>query len=510
MTKNRFLLLTIIFLVLIRIPALVSWNKYMTGNDAAIYMEKGIHLAEGKGFTSSICRFIPGIQESESYIARFGNRTQEIKVAPLYIFIISGLYRLAGQDYYIHAINLFNLAIFIAALLMIFYCLIPLFTTNYKIGLMTIFMVGLNFVFFEGMFGAHMETLSLFLFVCTFVWHHRVSGSMNVKWPEILGYSILLSLLFLAKYSSIPFVAAFVLHHLVARKYGRFFVVAFLVAMLAGSWFILRDLLLQGRVISGFALSPFADKKPDLLSPEQLKSFLFGLVGLSKRLTQALFDINGLAFLFPFTVIYFVGHKMDRLKQINWLLLMVSVTFFALYGYVDLRYIYPIFIPLIPASLMILSKLLGDYGGFVKKTVFMAIFVIFAGYQLRDMVFFTNSARKLAADREAVFTAADELLKEAAIPDKDCVLTNILGYNVHARIGVVIAPSLSGKGPVKMTELYDLDYILYARDQLNTTLMWDQYGHIDVDEAEFSLIAISRSDPRVKLYAPAGRPAASD
>ncbi len=118
MTKNRFLLLTIIFLVLIRIPALVSWNKYMTGNDAAIYMEKGIHLAEGKGFTSSICRFIPGIQESESYIARFGNRTQEIKVAPLYIFIISGLYRLAGQDYYIHAINLFNLAIFIAALLM--------------------------------------------------------------------------------------------------------------------------------------------------------------------------------------------------------------------------------------------------------------------------------------------------------------------------------------------------------------------------------------------------------
>lgn len=501
MTKTGYLIITIVFLIMIRVPALVSWNKYMTGNDAAVYMEKGIHLAEGKGFTSSICRFMADRDELKNYITKYGNRTQEIKVAPLYIFMISGLYRLVGQDYYLLSINILNLLLFIATLLVIYFCIVPLFTANYKIGLLTMIMVGMNYVFFEGMFGAHMETLSLFLFVCSYAWHSRIIGKEAVKCQEILGYSILLSLLFLSKYSSIPFVGAFVLHHLIQRKCYRFLSIAFLVSVLAGSWFVLRDILLQGKVISGVTLSPFVDAGPEFLSREYLKNSFFDLIGVARRFTQALFDINGLAFLFPFALVYYAGHQQDRLKQANWLLLITSALFFALYGYTDLRYIYPIFIPLFAASFVIFYRLLGGYSPMVRKAIFIVLFAIFAGYQLREIVFYTNAVRKQAVDRVAVFKAADNLLQRAGITDQALVLTNILGYNVYADIGVVKTPGdLTDNNSQELVDLYDIDYVLFCNDQLDTQLAWDQDVVTEDVFTDLPLIAISENDPRLRLY----------
>jgi len=501
MTKTGYLIITIILLIMIRVPSLVSWNKYMTGNDAAVYMEKGIHLAEGKGLTSSICRFMADRDELKEYIVKFGNRTQELKVAPLYIYMISGLYGLVGQEYYLLSINLLNLLLFIATLLVIYFCIVPLFTANHKIGLMTITMVGLNYVFFEGMFGAHLETLSLFLFVCSYAWHSRIIVKEILKWPEILGYAILLSLLFLSKYSSIPFVAAFVLHHLIQRKYYRFISVAFIVAVLSGSWFIIRDILLQGKVISGVTLSPFMDAGPEFLSREYLKNSLFDVIGVARRFIQALFDINGLAFLFPFALVYYAGHQQDRLKQANWLLLITSALFFALYGYTDLRYIYPIFIPLFAASFVIFYRLLGGYSPMVRKAVFITLFAIFAGYQLREMVYYTNAVRKQAVDREAIFKAADELLESSWIPDKASVLTNILGYNVYADIGVVKTPGdLTESNSQELIDLYDIDYVLFCSDQLDTQLAWDQDVVTEDVFTDLPLIAISNQDRRIRLY----------
>jgi len=493
--------LTLIFLILIRIPAMYFWNNYMTGNDAAIYLEKAIHLAEGEGFTSSICRFMADSDELRDYIAKYGNRTQEIKVAPLYIFIISGIYSITGENNYLVAINILNLLLFIALLLVILFWIVPLFTDNYKIGLMTILLVGLNYVYFEGMFGAHMETLSLFLFVCAYAWHARISGMEKVKWWELAGYAILLSLLFLSKYSAIPFVGAFVLHHLIQRKYARFLSVAFIVAFLAGSWFILRDILLQGRVIAGFSMSPFMNSKPPLSSLEGIRLFAVRMIGVVRRFIESMFDINGLAFLFPFALVYYAGYQRDRMKEANWLLLIVSVLFFLVYGFTDLRYIYPIFIPLFPASLVIFKDILRRYRPKIGKIVFIAIFVIFAGYQLREMVYYTNAVRKQAQDREAVFKAADDLLQREGITEEAVVLTNILGYNVYTDVGIVKTPGgLTEANKQELIDLYDIDYVLFCRDQLNTQLAWDQYGVIEDVFNDLQLVEISEDDSRVRLY----------
>lgn len=501
MTKNGYLLLTIIFLVLIRIPALVSWNKYMTGNDAAIYMEKGIHLAEGKGFTSSICRYMADRDELREYVNKFGKTTQEIKVAPLNIFLISGLYKVVGESNYMLSINITNLMLFIATLLVIFYCIVPLFSDRYKIGLMTILLVGLNYVFFEGMFGAHLETLSLFLFVAAYAYHSSIIDKDKTKWWEILLYSILLSLLFLSKYSSIPFAGAFVLHHLVRKKYKRFLSVSFCVLILAGSWFILRDILLQGRVIANFTLSPFVQIAPEFLSVGYLKQFMFRMIGVAKRFVTILFDINGLAWLLPFSVVYFAGHRNNAVKQSNWILLIVSLSFFTFYGYIDLRFIYPIFIPLISASLVILLQLIERYNVFARKAGIISLMGIVLSFQLYNMAFFTHYVRKQAMDREAIFTSSDELLQRSGVTKDDCVLTNILGYNVYTDVGIVITPGgLTAENKRELIDLYQIDYVLYCEDQLNTPLAWDQYGVTKDIFTDLPLIAISVTDSRVRLY----------
>ena len=87
--KIKYLAFSVILaLVILRLPALLFWNNYMTGHDAAVYMEKAINIAEGKGFTSSICRHITDKEKLDDYINKFGSQKHEIKVAPLYIYIM--------------------------------------------------------------------------------------------------------------------------------------------------------------------------------------------------------------------------------------------------------------------------------------------------------------------------------------------------------------------------------------------------------------------------------------
>lgn len=493
--------LLIAALIFIRIPVLSLWNNYMTGNDAAIYLEKAIHLSEGKGLTSSICRFMPSRVELKEYIAKFGNRTQELKVAPLYIYCISGIYSITGENNFLLAINIFNLLLFTALLFLIFYLIVPLFTDNYKIGLMTVMLVGLNYTYFEGMFGAHLETLSLFLFICSYAWHARIVSRDKVKWWELLGYAILLSMLFLSKYSTIPFVGAFVLHHLILRKYSRFFPLALIVTALAGSWFILRDLLLEGKVISAIAQSPFVVRSSSLSLLDSIIHIVTRILRVAGRFAQILFSFEGLAFVLPFSVVYYAGHIHDRIKQANWLLLIISLIFFTVLGYIDPRYIYPVLVPLIPASLDLFRKFLKAYKPSVRRFAIIGLIAIFAGYQMHEIVFYTNAVRKQAPDRKAIFEAADEIIAEEGISEESVILTNILGYNVYTDVGVVKTPEgLTVENKDELIELYDIDYVLFCSDQLNTKLAWDQYGAIEDVFSDLKLIATSSKDGRLRLY----------
>jgi hypothetical protein len=474
----------------------------MTGNDAAIYMEKGVHLAEGKGFTSSICRFMGDRDELNEYIGRFGNKTQEIKVAPLYIFLLSNIYRMVGEDGYMMSINILNLLLLVSILLVIFYFLVPLYTENYKIGLITIILVGFNFVFFEGMFGAHFETLSLFLFVCAYVMHVKVVNSGKNGWRMVLGYGILLALLFLSKYSSIPFVAGFLLHLMAQKNHRKTLLMMLPVLLLAGYWFVIRDVLLQGRVMSNFNMSPFDKVAPEFLTAEFVKHFIANAIKVINRLIDILFDINGLAWLFPFAIVYLWGHPKDRLKQLNWLLLIVSIAFFVGYGFIDLRYIYPVFIALIPASLMVFRKLLDQNPIKTIKAVFITMVSVFLSSQIIQIRSYSSAVQKQATDRQSIFLAADELVQRSGLSKNNSVLTNILGYNVYSDIGFVWAPSgLSEENKQEMIDLYQIDHVIYCMDQKDTTLAWDQYAVEENLFTDLRLVAVSNLDSRVMLYA---------
>ncbi len=252
-------------------------------------------------------------------------------------------------------------------------------------------MIGLNFIYFEGMFGAHMEMLSLLTFICAYAWHMRIIGKEKVSWSELLGYAMVLSVMFLSKYSTIPFVGAFILHFQLRKQYARFLQVALVVATLAGSWFILRDILLVDKVISAIAHTPFKREAASASSTLLINKYLFKIIGVGRRFIQILFDINGLAFLLPFTLLYFVGEKNSCIKQANWLLLIMSAAFFSIFGYVDIRYVYPIFIVLIPPSLEAFNELLAKHTARVARAVYITIFVILAGYQ--HTMWFTSPMR---------------------------------------------------------------------------------------------------------------------
>lgn len=507
MHKNTLLLLTLLVLVLIRIPLLLSWNKFMTGNDAAIYMEKGMHLAEGKGFTSSICRFIPGTEETQAYIDRFGNQTQEIKVAPLSIFLISGLYGLFGEAGYMPAINLLNLMLFLSLLLLLYFRVIPIYIKDTFTRLIALWFVGFNVIFLEGGFGAHLEVLTIFLFICVYAFHVKLMKNDKDKCWESALFAVLLSLLFLSKYSSIPFIAAFLAHLLWKRKISSFLWGSLGVLAIAGSWFVLRDIILQGKVIASFSLTPFAVKPPAILTLEYWKLVIYHSYQVAAKLIIALMDPNGLGLLLPFAIIYFASDKKDDAKHINWFLLGFALLFFFVYGYIDLRYIYPALIPLIVAACGVFSDLMKRYQPKARISAMSAVLIIILSYQLFVYVDFLKAVRKQARDRESIFQAADQLVSKQGIRQDDMVLTNILGYNVYSEIGIVQTPSdLNSTNRQTLLELYDIDYVLYCSDQLDTSLAWDQWAvHTNIFE-DLPLLAVSAGDDRVKLYAiPAGQ-----
>jgi hypothetical protein len=498
---NIFLILLLFLIILIRIPTILSWNKYLTGNDAAIYMEESIHLAEGKGLTSSICRYMASWEDLTDYVGKFGTRTQEIKVAPLYIFMLSGIYRLVGEGSFMLWINLLNLMLFLATLLVMYYWICPRYGGNPRIWLLSIIFMGINYSIFEGAFGAHLESLSLFLFVCAYAYHIRIVNLEHVRWYDVLGYSLVLTLLFFSKYSVIPFIGAFLLHHLISKRYGFFVLVSGLMFLLISPWFILRDIQAQGGIIGSFTMTPYAGELPNISSLANIKVFAYRAYQVGIRFLKVLFDVNGLAFLLPFGAVYLVGHPADRQKQVNWLLIGVSAVFFAVYGYIDQRYIFPAFIPLIPAAFAGLYDLLEKYGDRARRIIVASLMIILVSLQLSQMAQFTLAVRKQAKDRKSIFLAADRLLNQAGVTNKDNILTNILGYNVYSDTGIALAPEgMTPDNKARLIELYDIDYVLFCANQIDSALPWDQNGVRDNIFTGLPLIGVSDKDSRVMLY----------
>lgn len=501
--ETLYLLLTILILVLLRVPGICFWNNYLTGDDASVHAEKGIHLAQGKGFTCSVVRYMHYEERAEllDYIDKFGNTAQEVKVAPLYIFMISGLYSLFGEQNYMLSINLLNLLIFIATLLVIFFFLTPMFTSDILVRVVTLWFVGLNTLFFEGYFGAHMEPLWLFMFVCAYVLHVSVIKKDVLKAGELMLYSLALVLLFLSKYNSIPFVGAFVLHHLVQRKYKRFLLVGTVVFVLAGAWFFLRDILTGGRAIADFAMTFFPEGRYWIFQMDGVKEVMVKLKTNFMDFARMPANINGLSILLPFTLIYFITKPKDTSKSANWILIIMTVVFYMMRRLALLRYVYPVFVPLIPASLAVFAGFLDQYRPFVKKAVLAILVAGLFVVQTDQMLKITLAIRRQAPDRESIFLAADKLLEDNGVSSENSVLTNILGYNVYTDVGIVMAPDgLTEANKKEVMDVYHIDHVLFCSDQMETPIVWDQYVVKEDVFTDLSLVAVSDFDKRVRLY----------
>ena len=111
--KHKYIILLILFLILLRVPALLMWSPNITGSDAAIYMESARNVAEGKGFVSSVCRFNMDEERLANYIAQYGNRYQGWSRAPVYVYALSGIYLLTGKAHFMTGVNLFNILLLV-------------------------------------------------------------------------------------------------------------------------------------------------------------------------------------------------------------------------------------------------------------------------------------------------------------------------------------------------------------------------------------------------------------
>jgi hypothetical protein len=73
-------------IILVRIPALILWNPYITGSDSAIYMETAKNVAKGNGYVSSFCRFSMDKEKLINYVEKYGP-SLKVKIVLLFIYI---------------------------------------------------------------------------------------------------------------------------------------------------------------------------------------------------------------------------------------------------------------------------------------------------------------------------------------------------------------------------------------------------------------------------------------
>lgn len=474
----------------------------MTGNDAAIYMEKAINTAEGRGFISSINRHILGDREKiEEYVAKYGNRNQEIKVAPLYIWSISRLYSLVGLQSFMLSINLFNLLLFIVCLLLVYYQFNKEYPERKLIPLLTTVMLGFNFTMYRVSFGAYMEYMSLLIFIVCYITQCKVIEAEDRNRISIFFYGILLSLLFLSKYSTAPFVAAFVLQFMLKKRYLSFVVLSITVIILAGSWFVLRDLLANDRIITYFGRG-FPFENGDVYSP--ITSFIISIQRLVRTMTRFFRIFNkfdGLSFLFPFAVIFLFTKPYNYKKQLLLLMITCTIPFFLYYGHVEPRYIYPVLLLLIPVGI---NEII-DYVRCKKiKHIYLFMSLLMLIYLLSQSFVLVNffwDTRKKAIDRESLFKGANELIEANEITSEKVILHNIIGFCVYSAHGLVRAPTgMTFTNKYEVLGVYRIDYVLFAANQLHHLAMWEQNLVPRDIFTDLELFGVSEIDDRVRLY----------
>lgn len=500
--RHKHIILLILFLILYRIPALILWSPNITGSDSSIYMETARNIAEGKGYVSSICRYDMNSDKLRDYVHEHGNRYQGWSRAPIYTYMMSGIYLITGKEHYMTGVNILNLLLFILSLVIIYRFMLQRYPDKKYAYFIAILWVGGSFTLYEYSFGAWLESYTLFNFVLIFAYHSFIVNNDNFpKWHYIL-YAFALASLFTIKRANMPMAVAFFAHLFLCRNFKRFFLVTGMFIAFTGLWYGLRFYVMDTPPMASFSHSfPYLGLSLDT-SP--LPRFIFSpkmFISVMREILTIAMDWRNLGLLTPFTIFYLAAYPNDRIKQAIWMLLLLNIGIYAFSrGIPNPRYIFPLFVPLIMYSAIMLEQALLTLCNDRQLVPRYSLAMVVIFFQIYCVANFVQWIPVCAKERDHIFHAADDILAKHGISEDAIIMSNIVGYNLYTNHGYVLTPPNTVEdGQNELFDLYKVDYVLHY-DGLTRYFGWNEFT-LKLDKFNYlPLIEESQSDHALRLY----------
>lgn len=500
--KHKYIILLFLAIILVRIPALILWNPYITGSDAAIYMETAKNVAKGNGYVSSFCRFSMDKEKLINYVEKYGPRFEGQNRAPLYIYLLAGIYLITDDAGFMDGVNILNLLFFIAALILFYLFLLKTYPNNTFVHFASILWLGFSFPLFKFSYGAWLENYTLFLFVLVLLYHYYLVKKDTSSLGHIVLYSFVLALLFVTKRSVIPIVGAFILHFLLLKKYKQFFQISVLFIIFAGGWYLIRETCYNIPDLYPFSHNyPFGETGYKESIIPRFYFFSTQVLRALDSFLSVLIDFENLSVLLPFSIIYLCVYKKGLNKQIIWLLLSVTAFVYIFgRGATSTRNYYPVFVPLIPASFLALDDLLKHLN---KNKRILSIYFILAlplFFSLKNMADFTKNVVISGEDRKRIFLASDKLLDQICVPENAIITSNVVGYNVYSKRNCVLTPpNIDHGNKYEFIDLFNIDYVIHCNG-FSKYFFWNEYSTNWNSFLDYEQVGKSDFDDRIILY----------
>jgi hypothetical protein len=464
----------LVFVILIlRIPMVFVWDNHKTEDDAAIYIETAINFAKGEGYRSSILRHFTDREILSEYIEKNGITSRTEYIPPVYILLLSGLYVLTGEQLFFKGVNFLNIILFGGFLLLYVKFLIRCFSDEPLVVLLTLFIIGFNSIIFRFNFAATLETIYLFTFMIAFLNHIHFINKVDPPLKHYIIYSFALALFLFSKYSAIPFVAAFIFHHLYINKYKSFILTAVFTFIIVAPWMFIRPYLISGHPFPHLIIGNF----PFLNTPEWAgfgSVTFYSIYSYFRDISTMLYDyihIDLFFFLVPFVLI-FLFKKTEDYKIVQQTGVILFIFAFLFFGFVlndpVRRYQFILLIPIMPFVVRILIVFIKSQQLVVKYVIPLLILVVTFGIiQLFNITEYYNYVRKSGYERSEVINNSLELVHKSEIEPDKVLLVNILGFNVFSNNRIVLTPrNINRENKFELLEFYGIDYVLFAEGEI--------------------------------------------
>lgn len=500
--KHKYILLAFLIVILMRVPALIMWSPNITGSDSAIYMETARNIAEGKGYVSSICRYDMNIDKLRDYVNEHGNRYQGWSRAPIYTYMMSGIYLITGKEHYMTGVNILNLLLFILSLVIIYRFMLQRYPDKKYAHYIAILWIGGSYVIFVTVFSGWLENFALLNFLLAYILHISITSRNDCPLWKIILYSFVLASLFTIKRSTMVISVPFIMHLFLLRNWKLFFRVISIFICFAGGWYIIRNLFMStppfDLLSSSFPFSGEAHATNYLhLFNTSPSRFFINVMGLLRELASP----SVLGLLFICLVIYLIKSPNKTEKQVIWIILISQILLIGVMNYpVKIRHIIPICIPLIISSSLVFDTMLNK----LKKDLRLIVLYVFIApvvyWQIIQVTDFTKRVYYHAADRDLIFEAADTILNDNQVPEDAVILSNIIGYNLYSDRGYVLAPlNINSLNYHEIIDFYGVDYVLHSVGYTQY-LGWTEYTLMTDIYQDLPLVEASKMHTPMKLY----------